>query len=419
MSASFIPRLPLKIKQIIGESTPLESIPEEDYITALQFDHSGNYLAIGDKAGRIIIFEYSETEEGNSEYQYFTEFQSHIREYDYLKSTEIEEKILEIHWLSPQYKSLYLITTNEKFIKLWKIGEKTIRSQIPSRKGEIFPKYEVSEVEFKPKLHSQFPNLHSFNINNICITSNEEFLLSSDDFRINLWNIQNVSKAYNVVDINPNSSKEAEEIITTCCVHPKEDSIFAYATSDAIINLVDLRIGGPLSQNNSTVFKESEEKATNFLLNIINSISDVKFSSDATQLISRDFLNVIIWDVREPSKPLSKTCLYEPLKGKLCDLYENDYIFERFSVATSSCSNYIATGSFNSCYHVLDRKGENNVINHVNFEKTMFSTKIPAKFVQPLPNDYSFSKRINRLVFHPEELYLGVAYLNSVFLYSI
>ena len=47
----------------------------------------GNYLSLGDKAGRLIVFQKgtSKNKKGFIDYQYFTELQSHMREFDYLK----------------------------------------------------------------------------------------------------------------------------------------------------------------------------------------------------------------------------------------------------------------------------------------------------------------------------------------------
>jgi serine/threonine-protein phosphatase 2A regulatory subunit B len=53
----------------------------------MAFDPSGNYIALGDKAGRLIIFERLEGTQLNAvlEYQYSNELQSHTKEFDYLK----------------------------------------------------------------------------------------------------------------------------------------------------------------------------------------------------------------------------------------------------------------------------------------------------------------------------------------------
>ena len=70
------------------------SVTESDYISAISFDNTGEYLAVGDRGGRVIIFKYQTLK--NSRYfdfRYFTELQSHELEFDHLKSIEIDEKI--------------------------------------------------------------------------------------------------------------------------------------------------------------------------------------------------------------------------------------------------------------------------------------------------------------------------------------
>lgn len=87
-------------------------------ISAVSFDRSGRYLASGDRAGRVVLFE-SAPASGSAavngpEYRFYTEFQSHESEFDYLKSLEINERINKIEWWStpPQQDALFLLSTN-------------------------------------------------------------------------------------------------------------------------------------------------------------------------------------------------------------------------------------------------------------------------------------------------------------------
>lgn len=77
----------------------------------MQFDHTGDYLATGDKGGRVVLFERNHTKKG-CEYRFYGEFQSHEPEFDYLKSLEIEEKINKIKWCRRSNKAHFLLTTN-------------------------------------------------------------------------------------------------------------------------------------------------------------------------------------------------------------------------------------------------------------------------------------------------------------------
>lgn len=46
-----------------------------------------------------------------------------------MKSLEIEEKINQIRWLKRKNASQFLLSTNDKTVKLWKISEKTKRAE--------------------------------------------------------------------------------------------------------------------------------------------------------------------------------------------------------------------------------------------------------------------------------------------------
>jgi serine/threonine-protein phosphatase 2A regulatory subunit B len=80
-----------RFAQCFGEKGDLEEINEADIISAVEFDETGDYLATGDKGGRVVLFERNDTKK-KCEYKFYTEFQSHEPEFDYLKSLEIEEK---------------------------------------------------------------------------------------------------------------------------------------------------------------------------------------------------------------------------------------------------------------------------------------------------------------------------------------
>ena len=61
------------------------------------------------------------------------------------------------------------------------------------------------------------------------------------------------------------------------------------------------------------------------------------------------------------NKPVVTVPIYEPLKSKLCELYENESIFDKFSIVSSPDSNYLLTGYYNSTFHLIDRNGDNNL----------------------------------------------------------
>jgi serine/threonine-protein phosphatase 2A regulatory subunit B len=100
-----------RFAQAFGDKGDIEEITEADIISAVEFDSTGNFLATGDKGGRVVLFERNQTKK-NCEYKFYTEFQSHEPEFDYLKSLEIEEKINKIKWCGRQNYAHFLLSTN-------------------------------------------------------------------------------------------------------------------------------------------------------------------------------------------------------------------------------------------------------------------------------------------------------------------
>ncbi len=137
-----------------------------DIISCVEFNHDGDLLATGDKGGRVVIFQrdpvvsltwqfhlivsssipLSNTPCGplqsktsvpkRGEYNVYSTFQSHEPEFDYLKSLEIEEKINKIRWLRRKNPAHFLLSTNDKTIKLWKVSERDKRAEGYNLKDE-------------------------------------------------------------------------------------------------------------------------------------------------------------------------------------------------------------------------------------------------------------------------------------------
>ncbi len=96
----------------------------------MAFNKTGDYITLGDNAGRLIVFQQNTIQKAKKRYEefnYITEIQSHYKDFDYLKSVDIEERINAIEWLYPSNNSLLMLSTNDKTIKLWKLSNKTIK----------------------------------------------------------------------------------------------------------------------------------------------------------------------------------------------------------------------------------------------------------------------------------------------------
>ena len=89
---------------------------------------------------------------------------------------------------------------------------------------------------------------------------------------------------------------------------------------------------------------------------MINSLSSGKFLKNyPNHIVTRDYLTARIWDIRSPGRtPISSFGVCDYMEKNLLALYEEDFIYDKFYMDVSPCSNYIVTGGYNRSGHILD-----------------------------------------------------------------
>eukprot|EP00850_Spirogloea_muscicola_P025802 SM004355S15700 [mRNA] locus=s4355:77:1205:- [translate_table: standard] len=114
---------------VFGERAVGEEVQEVDIISAIEFDKTGEHLATGDRGGRVVLFERFDSKEVKRRASTCTAAGRGVADelccwdgqFDYLKSLEIEEKINKIRWCQISNGNRFLLSTNDKTIKLWKV----------------------------------------------------------------------------------------------------------------------------------------------------------------------------------------------------------------------------------------------------------------------------------------------------------
>lgn len=340
-------------------------------------------------------------------YGFWTQFQSHEPEFDYLKSMEIEESINHIRWCRHSSGAHHLLATNDKTIKLWRMYEQDVKTvvtmdpeallrpksrsarfayasppspqspqsaalgqsmrassqvagfdagqgSVPYSRAEYdlqMPRLQLKETKVVASPRRLFSNAHSYHINSISLNSDEETFLSADDLRVNIWSLSAGAAGFNILDIKPGSMEDLTEVITSAEFHPRHCHLFMHSTSRGVIKLCDLRESA-LCESWARTFQEPEETSnrSSFFSEIIASISDAKFSPCGRYILTRDYMNLRLWDMNMEHQPLLVVPVHEHLRSRLCDLYENDCIFDKFKCAFSSDGGSMLTGSYNSLF---------------------------------------------------------------------
>jgi serine/threonine-protein phosphatase 2A regulatory subunit B len=231
-----------------------------------------------------------------------------------------------------------------------------------------------------------YANAHAYHINSISVNSDQETFLTSDDLRINVWHLNCTNQSFNIVDIKPTNMEDLTEVITAAEFHPKHCALFVYSSSKGVVRLCDMRQNA-LCDRHALLFDEPDDPVNrSFFSEIINSISDVKISSSGNYMLSRDYLSLKVWDVRmSKSGPVECYPVHEYLRSRLCALYENDCIFDKFECCWSPDDRYVMTGSYNSFFRVFDRVNHTDVTLEASRE-TMRHIEQPLMHRKVVPN---------------------------------
>eukprot|EP00850_Spirogloea_muscicola_P020431 SM000216S06557 [mRNA] locus=s216:78669:83310:- [translate_table: standard] len=421
-----------------------------DIISAIEFDKTGEHLATGDRGGRVVLFERFDSKEvkrrastctaaGRGVGPHCKGSSSSRRrgcraaqlvdaadelccwdgQFDYLKSLEIEEKINKIRWCQISNGNRFLLSTNDKTIKLWKVSEKKVKQVTgfnvqPAAAGSLppaaatgaaagssgppvsprgiyprmlangfssmslapralsapaispslqfppggfpslqLPTVTMTETVLAPRCRRIYSNAHAYHINSISTNSDCETYISADDLRINLWNIEISDQSFNIVDIKPSNMEDLTEVITSAEFHPTDCHLLAYSSSKGSIRLLDMRQSA-LCDQHCKLYEELEAPGSrSFFSEIIASISDIKFARGGRYILARDYMTMKLWDLRKERHPVATFKVHEHLRAKLCDLYENDCIFDKFECCLSGDGQRTATGSYSNLFRVF------------------------------------------------------------------
>jgi serine/threonine-protein phosphatase 2A regulatory subunit B len=406
-------------KQIIGDDNPNQQTSEEDLISAISFDQQGNHLAIGDNAGRVILFQRDQSKEGNP-YSFLTELYAHTKFFDYFRSEDSEPRILDIKWVNTWGKSLNFLTATDKCINFCKVKErrKKIFEKVDNNSDDP-QEYQLPKVTKEDKatwehtIHRSYPKLHNYMINSLSVNPNGENFLSSDQCSIFMWHLEKSPKAFSLFESKISPEGEAE-VITSSCFSPYKEALYLYSTSKGAV-ICDTRkhtAGG----KGSVRFEEPLGKK-NIFTDFLNVVSQGVFSAE-NRIMTRELLQVRIWDVRMGTRPLNIIPLNESLKGKLADMYENDSIQDLFGIAPSANGKKFVTGTYHRGFHIVDSDGENNMLFGLDYKKRTLCKKVPKNIMEHISDRYDFTTKTLKLAYHPHEDLVAIPLDSNIFIYS-
>ncbi|MCO5577420.1 hypothetical protein L7F22_031252 [Adiantum nelumboides] len=239
-------------------------------------------------------------------------------------------------------------------------------------------------------------------------------------------------------DSSSSSNPGRRKVITSAEFHPVQCNTLVYSSSKGTIRLVDMRQSA-LCDRHTKIFEEVQAPGTSsFFTEIIASISDIKFPKGGRYILSRDYMSLKLWDMNMESTPVSTFKVHEYLRPKLCDLYENDSIFDKFDCCPSGDGLRVTTGSYSNFFRVF------GVMPGSDEAATLEASKHPTKrFSQTVTKpsrsltsfgrrgkkatesssidtqigDHDFKSKLLHMAWHPQSNLIACAALNSLYMY--
>ncbi|KAK6148702.1 hypothetical protein DH2020_016227 [Rehmannia glutinosa] len=338
-----------------------------------------------------------------------------------------------------------------------------------------------SETSLLARCRRVYAHAHDYHINSISNNrpwEMEEWLYAVDTYwqlklyykflmiyLINLWNLEISNQSFNIVDVKPANMEDLTEVITSAEFHPTHCNMLAYSSSKGSIRLIDLRQSA-LCDSHSKIFEEPEAPGSrSFFTEIIASISDIKFAKDGRHILSRDYMtlkvlsSVVSSTLRMEafnalivhsvcgflfeliSFLLSASCVEEDICMviavsleqwrtvfyNLCDLYENDSIFDKFECCLSGDGLRVATGSYSTEATTLE--ASKNPMRRQVQTPTRPSRSLGSSITRVVRrgsespgvdangNSFDFTTKLLHLAWHPSENSIACAAANSLYMY--
>ncbi|KPI83970.1 putative protein phosphatase 2A regulatory subunit [Leptomonas seymouri] len=316
--------------------------------------------------------------------------QAYVPVIDTLNSVEVSPNVTALAFLPQSSPTTFLLTSNEKVPKLYKImsvresansfravdkiGTKTI--------GPLTASSRASTVAMKPV--ARYALSHEYNINSICPIAFSDQFATADDATVLLWCTEYPDTSIVTFDMRSPYDDGPREAIRCARTFPHEPFLFFVATSAGTVRVVDTRQTLRWLEQSAQVFSNPTREEDEPFSNVTNSICDCALSPSGRYIAGRDFMSVCLWDIRKaanggsrnnPSSPRRSTSmarvdqeqdcgvvrrweLYPSLRPDLESIYQSSLLFERFDVQFLS-GNQVCTGGFNNTLYTMNVEGAN------------------------------------------------------------
>jgi hypothetical protein len=347
-------------------------------ISALTASESGEYVAYGDRRGRLYVLRrsivgHSEGDDGSSAetrtnpnerphraFLPYAQRVAYCSVIDPLNSQEVSPKIAGMTFFETGGPIPFLLTVNEKVPKLWKVIE-TRMSPPPFRAVDLLGTRSIggltiptTERQVLVKEANRYALDHEYALQGICCLPNTNNFATADDLVIRFWDIEHNHSSMKLFTLKPPAPEDAhpESFTSLRSGGPGQSTLFLATTTAGSIRLFDTRVALEWHSVPASILSAPAREEDGRYSGVTCSISSCDVSKCGRYVAARDFMTVSLWDLRmirgrsrsrSPSQatgaegdqyhePVQRWAIHPEMEKYFESLYNSGALFDRFGV---------------------------------------------------------------------------------------
>lgn len=394
----------LSLINSFGDHVAYSNFKINDTINVLSFNKTGQFLASGDFAGRIVIFQITTQQNNLPVVSLVKQIHAHKSRFDYLRSELTDSRINSLSWIKSNSLNPMLFSCNSHEVQLWRLNQSskaTWENYDLDASPEEFklPKANHFEVEYGIELCNIYPDIlteYLIDIHSMCDPTK---LLVYDIAAVKMCDIEHSNISYCLYKANQNVE------ITAGDFSESNPNYILMADSTGFAKILDSRVSAE-DISPSICMNVVANISPNRYVSGCECISSVVFSKDAEYVVTRTFGELQVWDIRNTDAPVSQIDVHW-FPGQM-EWLSNDYYTRNVFKTCITNKGIVYSGSYSADFLGWNWK---------HCEKSSYRA-ISNKFdVQPPEAGKDFNKRVTVCASHPLREIIAVVSTASLYVY--